>query len=44
MTIKVYCGNTSSMTDPAKKIKNAGQDFEAKMKTEQDHIEGKPSS
>ena len=32
------------MTDVAKKIKNAGQDFEAKMKTEEDHAEGKPSS
>jgi hypothetical protein len=44
MTIKVYCGYRISMTDTAKKIKNAGQDFEAKMKTEQDHAEGKPSS
>ena len=44
MTIKVYCGKTSSMTDTTKKIKNAGQDFEAKVKTEQDHAEGKPSS
>jgi hypothetical protein len=32
------------MTDTAKKIKNAGQYFEAKVKTEQDHAEGKPSS
>ena len=32
------------MTDTAKKIKNAGQDFEAKVKTEQDHAEGKPSA
>ena len=32
------------VTDTAKKIKNAGQDFEAKMKTEEDHAEGKPSS
>jgi hypothetical protein len=30
---------TTGMTDTAKKIKNAGQDFEAKVKTE-----GKPSS
>jgi hypothetical protein len=35
---------TTGMTDTAKKIKNAGQDFEAKVKTEQDHAEGKPSS
>ena len=33
-----------SMTDVAKKVKNASQDFEAKMKTEGDHLEGKPSS
>lgn len=39
MTIKVYC-----VTDTAKKIKNVGQDFEAKMKTEEEHAEGKPSS
>ena len=33
------------MTDDiAKKIKNASQDFEAKMKTEADHVKGKPSS
>ena len=32
------------MTDIAKKIKNASQDAEAKMKTEEDHAEGKPSS
>jgi hypothetical protein len=32
------------MTDVAKKLKNASQDFEAKMKTEEDHLEGKPSS
>jgi hypothetical protein len=32
------------MTDIAKKIKNTFQDSEAKMKTEQDHAEGKPSS
>jgi hypothetical protein len=31
------------MTDTAKKIKNAGQDFEATMKTEEDHAEGKPN-
>jgi hypothetical protein len=32
------------MTDPAKKVKNASQDAEAKMKTSEDHAEGKPSS
>ena len=32
------------MTDVAKKVKNVSQDFEAKMKTEKDHLEGKPSS
>ena len=32
------------MTDIAKKVKNASQDAEAKIKTEEDHAEGKPSS
>ncbi|HET7147315.1 MAG TPA: hypothetical protein VFI73_02340 [Candidatus Nitrosopolaris sp.] len=32
------------MTDIAKKLKNAGQDAEAKLKTEEDHAKGKPSS
>lgn len=32
------------MTDIAKKLKNASQDVEAKVKTEKDHAEGKPSS
>jgi hypothetical protein len=32
------------MTDVAKKIKNTFQDSEAKMKTEEDHAKGKPSS
>ena len=32
------------MTDVAKKMKNASQDFKAKIKTEKDHLEGKPSS
>jgi hypothetical protein len=32
------------MTDVAKKVKNTEQDTEAKMKTEKDHAEGKPSS
>ena len=32
------------MTDPVKKVKDASQDAEAKMKTSEDHAEGKPSS
>jgi len=32
------------MTDIAKKLKNATQDAEAKIKTEADHSQGKPSS
>jgi hypothetical protein len=32
------------MTDIAKKIKNATQDAEAKIKVEEEHAEGKPSS
>jgi hypothetical protein len=32
------------MTDIAKKIKNIGQDSEAKAETSKDHAEGKPSS
>lgn len=32
------------MTDIAKKVKNVFQNSEAKMKTEEDHAEGKPSS
>ena len=32
------------MTDIANKIKNATQDAEAKIKTEEEHAEGKPSS
>ncbi|MGB7956626.1 MAG: hypothetical protein WCF23_21850 [Candidatus Nitrosopolaris sp.] len=32
------------MTEIAKKVKNESQDAEAKMKTEEDHAEGKPSS
>jgi hypothetical protein len=32
------------MTDPVKKVKNASQDAEAKMKTSEDHSKGKPSS
>ena len=32
------------MTDIAKKLKNASQDADAKIKTEKDRIEGKPSS
>jgi hypothetical protein len=34
----------SDMTDIAKKVKNTEQDTEAKLKTEADHAEGKPSS
>jgi len=32
------------MTDIAKKLKNVSQDVEAKIKTEEEHAEGKPSS
>jgi hypothetical protein len=32
------------MTDIARKVKNVAQDAEAKIKTEKDHAEGKPSS
>ena len=32
------------MTDIAKKVKNTEQDAEAKIQTEEDHMEGKPSS
>ena len=32
------------MTDPVKKVKDASQDAEAKMKSSKDHAEGKPSS
>ena len=32
------------MTDIAKEAKNTEQDAEAKMKTEKEHAEGKPSS
>jgi len=32
------------MTDIAKKLKNDSQDAEAKIKTEEDHAQGKPSS
>jgi len=32
------------MTDIAKKLKNATQDVEAKIKIEEEHAEGKPSS
>lgn len=35
---------TACMTDIAKKLKNASQDAEAKLKTEEDHAKGKPSS
>jgi hypothetical protein len=32
------------MTDIAKKLKNASQDVEVKIKTEEEHAGGKPSS
>jgi hypothetical protein len=32
------------MKDPAKTVKNAAQDAEAKIQTSKDHAEGKPSS
>ena len=32
------------MTDIVKKVKNAEQDAEAKIQTEKNHAEGKPSS
>lgn len=32
------------MTDTVKKVKDASQDVEAKMKTSEDHAKGKPSS
>ena len=35
---------SSCMTDIAKKVKNATQDVEAKINTEEDHAKGKPSS
>lgn len=34
----------SCVTDIAKKVKDVAQDAEAKIKTEKDHAEGKPSS
>jgi hypothetical protein len=36
--------NAIVMTDPVKKVKDASQDAEAKMKTSEAHTEGKPSS
>ncbi|MGA7542707.1 MAG: hypothetical protein WBW34_06560 [Nitrososphaeraceae archaeon] len=33
-----------NMTDPVKKVKDASQDVEAKMKTSVDHAKGNPSS
>jgi hypothetical protein len=44
MTIKLCCISSNHMTDIAKKVKNTEQDAEAKMTTEKDHAEGKPSS
>jgi hypothetical protein len=40
-TMSAIC---SCMTDIAKKVKNVAQDAEAKIKTEEDHAKGKPSS
>ena len=39
-----YCRYDICMTDTAKEVKNKEQDIEAKLKTEKDHAEGKPSS
>ena len=39
-----YSDSCMIMTDIAKKLKNASQDVEAKIKTEEDHAQGKPSS
>ena len=36
--------STMPMTDPVKEAKNAAQDAEAKIQTDIDHAEGKPSS
>jgi hypothetical protein len=44
MVISNVCEIIVDMTDIAKKIKNIGQDSEAKAKTSEDHAEGKPSS
>jgi hypothetical protein len=35
---------TDIIDDSVKKMKNTGQDFEAKSETTKDHAEGKPSS
>ena len=42
--IKLCLSYVGWMTDIAKKLKNATQDVEAKIKTEEEHAEGKPSS
>jgi len=42
--IKLCMPYTGFMTDIAKKLKNASQDAEAKLKTEEDHANGKPGS
>jgi hypothetical protein len=39
-----HLSNIIDMTDPVKKVKDASQDVEAKMKTSEDHAKGKPSS
>ncbi|HKR57386.1 MAG TPA: hypothetical protein VJR67_00775 [Candidatus Nitrosopolaris sp.] len=42
--ILCWLGDLIRITDIAKKIKNTTQDAEAKIKTEEEHAEGKPSS
>ena len=42
--LKVILASTMPMTDPVKEAKNAAQDSEAKIQTDIDHAEGKPSS
>jgi hypothetical protein len=42
-TLHLLKWSAACMTDIAKKLKNASQDVEAKIKIEEDHAEGKPS-
>jgi hypothetical protein len=42
--IKLCCYKGTYVTDVAKEAKKTEQDAEAKMDTEKDHAEGKPSS
>jgi len=42
--ILCWLGDLIRITDIAKKIKNTTQDAEAKIKTEEEHAERKPSS